>query len=109
MGSPRDALQIDEQQKLKNKKQRYIEYGSDDDSDKSQPIFQKTPRTRPHPKSAIIRKQEVSSSDDEPIGKRKKYSSSELDAETPHTADVPKKRNKNKKTGNVEPDRFDDD
>merc|ERR1712173_141282 len=70
--SPRDALQIDEQQKLKNKKQRYIEYGSDDDSDKSQQIFQKTPRTRPRPKSAIIRKQEVSSSDDEPIGKRKK-------------------------------------
>lgn len=114
-GNEREESYIDEEaEERRKKKERYIEHGSDDDSEKAERVFnQPFKKKKQRKKKQRNDKEEESEDSIERIVNRKmshrktyEYSSSSSDG---GRKKMPKKRNKNKRTGVVEPIRYDED
>ena len=107
---------IDEAMEAKRRAtQRYIDYGSDDDSQKEDKLFHQKYAKKPRPESARsdLPREDSKDSMDEIVHKkmshRKTYTYSDSSEDELRRKKNPKKRNKNKRTGVVEPDRYDHD
>eukprot|EP01084_Bolivina_argentea_P066903 121962_1 len=99
-----------EREELERKRDRYIEYGSDDDSAKEKEIFKPVVgKTRKVASSSVQEEErDVSTSEDVKVAMRKVSYSSPSEEDKLKSPRRPKTRHVNKKSGAVEPIRYND-